>query len=73
IVSKIPTSKPQLDAAIYEKVLSTYLMQKKFEELKELLIQWPLNIYNLTSIDQLIRLQMDDERTAKALLECSAV
>ncbi|CAF4815589.1 unnamed protein product, partial [Rotaria socialis] len=35
--------------------------------------QWPLNIYNLTSIDQLIRLQMDDERTAKALLECSAV
>ncbi|CAF3876112.1 unnamed protein product [Rotaria magnacalcarata] len=73
IVSKIPTSKPQLDAAIYEKVLSTYLMQKKFEKLKELLLQWPSNIFNLTSIDQLIRLQMDDERTAKALLECSAV
>ena len=44
-----------------------------YQKLKELLSQWPSDIYNLTSIDQLIRLQTNDENTAKALLECSAI
>ncbi|CAF1151020.1 unnamed protein product [Rotaria sordida] len=73
ITPYIPTSTLKLDAIIYEKVLQTYLMQKKYEKLKDLLMKWPSDIYNLTSIDQLIRLQMDDEHPAKALLECSAI
>ncbi|CAF2728823.1 unnamed protein product [Rotaria sp. Silwood2] len=73
IAPNIPISTPQLDPTTYEKVLQTYLTQKKYEKLKELLIKWPSDIYNLTTMDQLIRLQMDDERTAKALLECSAI
>ncbi|CAF5058634.1 unnamed protein product, partial [Rotaria sp. Silwood1] len=73
ITPYIPISTLKLDSTIYEKVLNTYLTQKKYEKLKDLLIKWPSDIYNLTTIDQLIRLQMDDERTAKALLECSAI
>ncbi len=93
ITPYIPTNTPKLDPAIYEKVLNTYLMQKKYEvnkkrkkerkvqfnlfiiyqKLKDLLQQWPINIYNLNSIDQQIRLQMNDENTEKALLECSAM
>ncbi len=44
-----------------------------YQKLKELLTQWPSDIFNLSSIDQLIRLQINDEHTAKALLECSAI
>jgi hypothetical protein len=44
-----------------------------FQKLKELLVSWPSNIYSLTSIDQLVRLQINDERPDKILLECSAI
>ncbi|UJR09415.1 hypothetical protein I4U23_013656 [Adineta vaga] len=73
IVPYIPISLPKLDPSAYEKVLTTYLKEKKYEKLRELLTQWPSDIYNVTSIDHLIRIQRDDERTPKTLLECSAI
>ncbi|CAF4487278.1 unnamed protein product [Rotaria socialis] len=58
-----------VDTSIYEKLLTTYLMQTKYEKSNELLNKWSSNIYNLNSIEQLVRSQANDEKYF--LLECS--
>ncbi|CAF3764578.1 unnamed protein product [Rotaria socialis] len=44
-------------------------MQTKYEKSNELLNKWSSNIYNLNSIEQLVRSQANDEKYF--LLECS--
>ncbi len=43
------------------------------QKLKELLLKWPSEIYNMSAVDQSIRLESNAEQTAKGLLECSAI
>ncbi|CAF1216123.1 unnamed protein product [Rotaria sordida] len=64
-------NKYQLDISIYEKLLTIYFMQTKYEKSNKLLNKWPSNIYNLNYIEQLVRLQTNDEQKLKLLLECS--
>ncbi|CAF0783646.1 unnamed protein product [Adineta ricciae] len=73
ITPYIPTVLPKLNPTAYDKVLETYLSEKKYDKLKELLTTWPSDIYNVTSIDHLTRIKMDDDHTSKTLLECSAI
>ncbi|CAF1373094.1 unnamed protein product, partial [Didymodactylos carnosus] len=73
ITPYIPTTTIKLSPVVYEQVLNEYLNQKKYDILKQLLTEWPSELYDLNCIERKIRLQLTDENTSVTLLECSAI